>query len=65
MLWKIIFNAIALMLVLEGLWPFINARAYKRFLLMMLTQSEKQLQIVGLVLMLIGLVITIIVHSFA
>jgi uncharacterized protein YjeT (DUF2065 family) len=64
-MWKIILNAIALMLVLEGLWPFVNTRAYKRFLLLMLTQSEKRLQMVGLVLMLIGLGITIIVHGLA
>ena len=63
MIWKIIFDAIALMLVLEGLWPFINPKKYKQFLLMIVTQSEKHLHVMGLGLMMIGLVIALIVHS--
>lgn len=64
MIWKIVFDALALMLFLEGLWPFTNPKKYKQFLLMMLTQSEKRLHIMGLVLMLVGLIIAVVVHSF-
>jgi len=63
MIWKIVFDAIALMLVLEGLWPFLSPKRYKQFLLVLFTQSEKRLHMMGLILMLIGLVIVSIVHS--
>lgn len=63
MIWKIFFDAIALVFLIEGLWPFSNPRTYKLFLLMLLAQSEKKLQRIGFGLLLVGLTIAIIVNN--
>jgi hypothetical protein len=63
MSWKILLDAFALMLVFEGLWPFVNPKKYRHFLLIMLTQSERNLRVIGLALMLVGLIIAVTVHN--
>jgi uncharacterized protein YjeT (DUF2065 family) len=49
--------ALALMLVIEGLMPFINPTAFKKTLAQMASMAESQLRIFGLVCMLSGLLL--------
>lgn len=45
----------AMMLVLEGLMPFINPTAFKKTLLQMMSMPEKHIRLFGLLSMLSGL----------
>lgn len=47
----------ALMLVIEGILPFLNPAAFKRTLLQMATMQDSQLRKVGLLSMLLGLIL--------
>lgn len=49
--------AIALLLVIEGLFPFINPAAFRRFMLQISTLPDAQLRISGLLSMIIGVFI--------
>lgn len=60
MMWKILIVGIALVLVLEGIMPFIMPERYKRFLLHMSHMSPKALRSMGFIMMVVGVVIIII-----
>lgn len=62
MMWQIIIDAIALMMVLEGLLPFLNPHKYRRLLVTILQQPEHKLRRFGLALMISGVVIASLVH---
>ncbi|MDD3608872.1 MAG: DUF2065 domain-containing protein [Halothiobacillaceae bacterium] len=47
--------AFALVLIIEGLLPFLSPRGYRQAVEQMASQSDTALRIVGLVLMLAGL----------
>ena len=47
----------ALMLVIEGILPFLNPAAFKRTLLQMTKMRDSQLRITGLLSMLLGLIL--------
>lgn len=49
--------ALALMLVLEGLLPFLSPQAWRRVFERMLTLSDGQIRFVGLSSMLLGLLL--------
>lgn len=49
--------ASALMLVIEGLMPFLNPKTFRRSLLQMASMSDKQLRIIGLFSMVLGVVL--------
>ena len=46
--------AIALLLVLDGIMPFVNPRAMKRMLAKLLEVGDRELRIAGLGCMLVG-----------
>jgi hypothetical protein len=48
--------ATALMLIIEGIMPFLNPRVFKRALLQMATMPDKQIRIFGLFSMVLGLI---------
>ena len=54
---KDLFIAISLVLILEGLIPFISPSLYKRTLLQMLEISESSIRIMGLFLIILGVII--------
>ena len=63
--WKILVIAIGLVLVLEGIMPFIIPDKYKRFLLNLAHMDPKSLRVMGLVMMLIGVIIIVVMkHVF-
>ena len=54
---KELFIAISLVLIFEGLMPFISPSLYKRTLLQMLEISESSIRIMGLFLIILGVII--------
>ena len=52
-----LFIATALMLVIEGIMPFINPALFRRSLLQMSQMSDQTLRVIGLTCMIIGLVL--------
>ena len=53
--WNDLWSALALVLVIEGLIPFIVPAAYRRTMSNVARMAEGQLRTVGLVVMVIGL----------
>jgi hypothetical protein len=49
--------ATALMLIIEGIMPFLNPSAFRRALLQVIAMGDTQLRWVGLICMLVGLAI--------
>ncbi len=63
MQWNDLFAAIALMLMLEGILPFLNPGRYRKMLEMLEHVSDRQLRTIGLVVMLIGAVALTLIRS--
>ncbi len=61
-MWKLIVVGIGLVFVLEGIMPFLLPQYYRALLLRMSQQPSKQLRVMGLVLMIIGLVILLVMR---
>ena len=51
---KIIWLALGLVLVIEGLLPALNPRAYRRMVQMMGERDDRTLRLIGLVMMIAG-----------
>lgn len=61
--WADLWAALALVLVVEGLIPFISPRGYKNMVQQMTTMPEQMLRSVGLVLMIAGLLCLYLVRG--
>jgi uncharacterized protein YjeT (DUF2065 family) len=61
--WSDLLAALALLLVLEGLLPFLNPAATRRVFAQLAQLAERELRIAGFVSMLAGLVLLFIVRS--
>ena len=61
--WADFWAAMAIVLILEGLIPFISPRGYKNMVQQMAAMPEKMLRIVGLVLMAGGLLFLYLVRG--
>lgn len=61
-MWRDLGAALALLLVLEGMLPFVNPGALRRALTAMNELSDRQLRLVGLTSMLLGLLFLAIVN---
>lgn len=57
-----ILTAISLVLVFEGLLPFINPNGYKNALRLMLEQPESRMRIAGLCSMIAGVILLTLVR---
>jgi len=56
-MWHDLWVATALMLVIEGIYPFINPDGMRRMLLMVVEMDDNTLRIGGLTSMIAGLII--------
>ena len=65
MQWADLFAALALYLVLEGLFPFANPSAWRRSLGFMAGLSDAQLRAFGLTAVVAGLLLLLVVRKFA
>ena len=60
--WQDLFTALALVLVIEGIFPFVNPEGIRRTMALVTQLSDQQLRITGLVCMTVGLVALYLVH---
>ena len=61
--WTEILTAIALVLVIEGMVPFVGPGQYRQIVAQMSQLSDNHLRTVGLVVMIAGLVLLFVVRS--
>jgi uncharacterized protein YjeT (DUF2065 family) len=61
-MWHDLWVAMALMLVIEGVWPFLSPDSMRRMLLIMAQQSDRSLRISGLISMLLGVLLLYLVN---
>lgn len=59
----LLLGALALMLVIEGLLPFLNPTLWRQVFLRVLSMTDGQIRFVGLSSMLMGLLMLYILHS--
>jgi hypothetical protein len=61
-MWHALLLAFSLMLVIEGLMPFIAPNGFRRLLLQVASQNSRQLRISGLISMLSGVALLYLVN---
>ena len=61
--WNDLFTAVALMLIFEGILPFLNPDRYRKMLEMMEQISNSQLRTMGLIVMAVGAVLLTFVRT--
>ncbi|MDH5633724.1 MAG: DUF2065 domain-containing protein [Gammaproteobacteria bacterium] len=61
MAWQDLLTALALVLVLEGMYPFINPDGWRRMMLMLAQLTDQQLRFAGLSSMLVGLLLLYVI----
>ncbi len=62
-MWQDLFSALALVLVIEGLLPFLTPAGYRKAMISMLQMNDQKLRIMGLSSMLAGLFFLYLVRS--
>ena len=62
-MWRDILAAIALVLVIEGVLPFLSPTKWREYLISMSQLSDQTVRRIGLLGMLAGVVLLIIVHQ--
>ncbi len=63
MYWTAILTAVALLLILEGMLPFVGPGRYKQLVAQIASLSDNQLRTVGLVAMIAGLLLLFFVRN--
>ena len=63
MYWTEILTAVALLLVIEGILPFVRPSRYKQLVAQIVRLSDNQLRVFGLAAMISGIVLLFIVRS--
>ena len=63
MYWTEILTAVALVLVIEGMLPFVRPGRYKQLVAQIVRLSDNQLRMFGLTAMIIGIVLLFIVRN--
>jgi len=61
-MWKEFLGAVALVLVLEGILPFLNPSAWRQTVLFIVQQTNQALRKMGLISMLAGVLLLYLVH---
>lgn len=61
-MWHDLLVALALLFVIEGVWPFLSPDGLRRVLLMMAGQDDRSLRGAGLVSMLVGVLLLYLVN---
>lgn len=61
-MWHELLIALSLLLVIEGVWPFLNPGGMRRAMLMIADQDNRSLRIMGLVSMVAGVVLLYLVN---
>ncbi len=61
-MWDDLWVAMALLLVLEGIVPFLSPRGFKQMMQSVLRTEDRHLRIAGLVSMLAGVLLLYLIH---
>ena len=61
-MWTEILTALALVLVIEGIMPFLNPAAMRRMMVMVAQMDDKTLRVIGLTSMISGVLLLYLVH---
>ncbi|MGD8907744.1 MAG: DUF2065 domain-containing protein [Chromatiales bacterium] len=61
-MWHDLWVAMALLLVLEGIWPFLSPDSMRQMLLMLVQQDNRSLRISGLISMICGVALLYFVN---
>jgi hypothetical protein len=61
--WNDLFAALALVLVIEGLMPFINPQGYKNTMMQMAAFPEKSIRLIGFGSMMAGILFLYLVRG--
>ena len=61
-MWHDILVALALMLVIEGILPFLNPTGIRRAIIMMAQMDDRQLRFGGLTSMIVGVVLLYLIN---
>ncbi len=56
-MWQKLLSAIALVLIIEGLWPFISPAHWRNALIRMISMDDRSLRIAAFLSMALGLLI--------
>lgn len=64
MMWSILLSAIGLLLVFEGILPFLSPPLWRQVMQQMFLQTDRTLRIIGLISMLIGLALVCAAREF-
>ncbi len=59
-MWHDLLLALALLLILEGILPFLNPNSWRRTVMRLSELNDTQLRFIGLTFMVVGLVLLII-----
>ena len=62
-MWEELLSAFALMLVLEGLLPFLSPKGFREKMLMMLQMNDNQIRFASLTAMLAGVILLYLVKN--
>jgi uncharacterized protein YjeT (DUF2065 family) len=62
LMWHDLLVALALLLVIEGIWPFLSPNSMRETLLMIAQQDNRSLRISGLISMVSGVVLLYLVN---
>lgn len=60
-MWETFLNAVALMLILEGMLPFLSPQTWREAFRRLAEINDNQIRFVGLTSMLVGLMVLLIV----
>ncbi|MGH8281349.1 MAG: DUF2065 domain-containing protein [Gammaproteobacteria bacterium] len=63
-MWVALITAVGLMLVIEGIMPFLNPRGFKQTLSAVTHANERVLRIAGLASMIVGVVLLYLARMF-
>jgi len=61
-MWHDLWVAMALLLVMEGIWPFLSPESMRQMLLMVAQQENRALRISGLISMVCGVLLLYLVN---
>lgn len=62
-MWEDLFAALALLLVFEGITPFLNPAKWRQMILMVAQQPDRVLRMMGLISMMLGATLLFIVRG--
>ena len=62
-MWDDLLSALALVLVIEGLFPFLSPAGFRKKMLAMLEMGDSQIRIASLASMIIGLVLLYLIRQ--